>query len=214
LANSERSLTASDDELIERAAACVASGGIIGFPTDTVYGIGCSPVHLAAIRKMYAAKKRDAAKPLILLCGDGEGVNAYLAPDAHVARAAARRFLPGPLTLIVPRPILVPREVVAGGDSVGLRVPGDAFCRLLLQRTGPLATTSANLSGGLPYIGVEEVELPAVDFFIERGSTVHGQASSIIDFRTTPPSIVREGALAVETFEAWYTTWLSEQSVQ
>jgi L-threonylcarbamoyladenylate synthase len=198
--------------MIAQAAEIVAQGGIIGFPTDTVYGIGCAPTAFDAIHRIYAIKKRSLAKPLILLMDALSTLEKYLPPNAVFARDAARNFLPGPLTLIVERPAHIDARVVSGGNSVGLRVPANDFCCQLLSVTGPLATTSANMSGEMSYCGVEGVERPTVDFFIYACYTKYNQASSIIDFQEMPPRILREGALKADRFEIWYQAWLAKQN--
>jgi L-threonylcarbamoyladenylate synthase len=120
------------------AEACrvVAGGGVVIFPTDTVYGIGCQPSHPAAVERIYALKGRPREKPLALHFSSVEYMLEYAPRDARVL-ALARRFLPGPLTIVVRRPVTVDASIVAGLPTLGLRVPEHATCAALLARCGP-----------------------------------------------------------------------------
>lgn len=122
-----------------------------------------------------------------------------------LATMVARRFLPGPLTIIVDRPAFIDMRVTAGLPTVGLRVPDHPVCIAILERCGPLASTSANLSGGAAYLGdgddEREAELPDADLLIESGPTPHGRESTIVDLSDHRPRVLREGALPVDVLE-------------
>ncbi len=181
-------------EVADLAAKTVASGGTIVFPTETVYGIGASPTQLAAIERIYALKGRPRTKPLTLHCATV--ADALLYVDEHrLGTLAVRSFLPGPLTVIVPRLAMIDRSVAANRPSIGIRVPDDPLCRAILTACGPLAATSANASGEPPYSGDASQPLPEADLLIDAGPTRYKAASSIVDLTTSPPQLIREGVL-------------------
>ncbi|TAM77438.1 threonylcarbamoyl-AMP synthase [bacterium] len=191
-------------ERITEAARRVASaGGVIIFPTDTVYGIGCDPTREPAIARIYAVKGRPAHKPLSLHLATVAELLEYTEGNQR-ARQAAKALLPGSLTIIVRRPPFVSPRVTAGGETLGLRVPDDALCRAILEASGPLAATSANLSGEPPYTGGEQGSEPPLDadLIVEAGPTRRGVASTVIDLSGEEPVLVREGSLPRREVEA------------
>jgi L-threonylcarbamoyladenylate synthase len=185
----------------EAVAAVVRQGGVVIFPTDTVYGIGCDPMRPDAVERIYALKNRPREKPLSLHFSSTAELLEY-APDSALAAAAARAFLPGALTVIVARPSFVGADVTAGLPTLGLRVPAHALCRAILERTGPLAATSANASGASAFTGGgTSAGLPAADLWIDDGPTPLGAESTIIDITGARPRLVRKGAISVAMLE-------------
>jgi L-threonylcarbamoyladenylate synthase len=185
----------------EMAARVVVRGGTVIFPTDTVYGIGCDPVRASAVARIFALKNRPGHKPLSLHLASVEEMLEY-APGNVFARELADSFMPGPITTIVRRPRHVDRSVTAGADTLGLRVPKHALCRTILERCGPLAATSANLSGLPAYTGDSfATELPEADLFVDDGPTPLGAESTIVDVSGDVPRLVREGAISVVMLE-------------
>jgi L-threonylcarbamoyladenylate synthase len=182
-------------EVAERVARVVVDGGIAILPMDTVYGIGCSPGSQVAVERIFTAKARPSSKPLSLHFGTVAELLAY-APGNELAARAAAHFLPGPLTLIVDRPSTVAPFVTRGLPTVGLRVPKHALTCAILQRSGPLAATSANLSGHPAFTGSASVtNLPDADVFVDDGPTPLGAESTIIEVTGKRVRIVREGAI-------------------
>lgn len=185
-------------DVVEEAARVVFSGGLLVFPTDTVYGIGCDPYDAAAVERIYASKDRPAGKPLTFHLGTVAEFLEY-ARDNPLAALAAKRLLPGPVTLIVRRPDWVGDEITAGFPTLGFRVPDDDLCRAILERCGPLATTSANLSGERAYRGEGDREqLPQADLLIENGLTRYRLESSIVDLTGPQARLLREGVLSFD----------------
>jgi L-threonylcarbamoyladenylate synthase len=181
----------------DEVASVVQRGGTVIFPTDTVYGIGCDPVRSDAVEQIFALKGRPRHKPLALYFGSVAEMLEY-APENPVAAALAREFLPGPLTVIVRRPSYVHAFVTAGLPSVGLRVPDHELCRRILERCGPLAATSANLSGEPAFDGTSAAgALPAADLRVDDGPTPLGVESTVIDISGEVALVVREGAISV-----------------
>ncbi len=185
-------------QIADEAARVIFSGGLLIFPTDTVYGIGCDPYDEGAVDRIYGSKRRPDSKPLTFHVGS---VPEFLefARDNPLAVLAAKRLLPGPVTLILRRPNFVSDEITSGFPTLGFRVPGDELSRAILDRCGPLAATSANISGSQAYRGDGDLErLPPADLLIENGPTIHRLESTVIDLTGTQPRMLREGVVTFE----------------
>lgn len=183
-------------DVLEEAARVIFSGGVIVFPTDTVYGIGCDPFEIAAIERIYAGKGRDARKPLTFHIGT---IVEYLeyARGHQLGEYVGKRLLPGPVTLILPKPDWVNPAITGDKRTLGYRVPDDELSCAILDRCGPLATTSANISGASAYRGDGDPELlPSADLLIESGPTRYERESSVLDLTYDPPRLLREGVLS------------------
>jgi L-threonylcarbamoyladenylate synthase len=168
-----------------------------------VYGIGCSPSAPAAIERIYAAKGRPRDKPLALYFATVEQMLEYARNDPR-ALALARAFLPGPLTIVVRRPPFVNGRIVGGLPTLGLRVPNHELCAALLARCGPLAATSANLSGATPYSGRSgsaREDLPEADYFIDAGPAPLGVASTVVDLSGGDVRLLRSGSLPFDAIK-------------
>jgi L-threonylcarbamoyladenylate synthase len=182
----------------EEVASTVFGGGTVIFPTDTVYGIGCDPYNGRAIARIYGAKERPANKPLSLHLASVAEFLEY-AREYREVTGVARRLLPGPVTLIIPKPSFIDLDVTAGLGTLGFRVPDDPLCMQILDRCGPLAATSANTSGQRAYYGGGGWEtLPPADLLVENGPTKHCRDSTVIDMTGTQPVVLREGVVSVE----------------
>lgn len=182
----------------DEVAAVIYGGGTVIFPTDTVYGIGCDPFRVDAIDRIYGQKRRPDHKPLSLHLATVAEFLEYVAGSA-MATLAARRLMPGPVTIIVRRPAFIYEDVSSGLPTLGFRVPDDAVCSAVLERVGPLAATSANVSGQPPYYGDGALEaLPPADLLVENGRTRYGAESSVIDLSTAQPRLLREGVLSLQ----------------
>lgn len=188
----------SHARVAEEVASVVFGGGLVIFPTDTVYGIGCDPYDADAIARIYGSKERSQAKPLSLhLASLGEFLE-YVHNRREVA-AAARRLMPGPVTLIIPKPAFIGREVTSGLATLGFRVPNDPLCMTILERCGPLAATSANISGEQAYYGGGDWQsLPPADLLVENGPTRYERDSTVIDMTGMQPVVLREGVVSLE----------------
>jgi glycine hydroxymethyltransferase len=183
--------------VIERLAEIVAAGGVVAIPTDTVYGLACHPDDPAAAERIFQMKRRPEHMELSLLGASRDDLERFGVLTPQAARLADR-FWPGPLSIIVParhpRHPAIPRH----GDTISLRIPAHPLARALLERTGPLATTSANRHGEGAAAAAEEVndifgsELDAV----LDGGPADGQPSTIIDCSVVPPRVLRAGPLS------------------
>ena len=206
---SARTLTidphAPDAAVVARAAAVLRDGGLVAFPTETVYGLGAHALDAAAVRRIYDAKGRPSHNPLIVHVADADGAQALARDWPALATRLAQRFWPGPLTLVVRKRDQVPDEVTAGLDSVAVRVPAHPVALALLRAAGiPVAAPSANRSAGLSPTTARHVERSLgdrVDLILDAGATTVGIESTVVDLRGTRPSILRPGILGPRELE-------------
>jgi len=193
-------LSASSVEAIPRALEILKAGGLVALPTDTVYGVGALAFDGKAVESIYAAKDRPVEKAIPVLIGDlgdAEKVGADI-PDS--ARRLATRFWPGPLTILVPKRAELP-ESVSATQTVGVRVPDHEVARALLRAAGPMAVTSANISGGQSPVTAEEVYKQLggrIDLIIDGGKTPGGIPSTLVDCTAASLKVLREGPITLE----------------
>jgi len=194
-----RAVSGPEDPAIEEAAALLRTGGLVAFPTETVYGLGADGLSPEAVARIYAAKGRPATNPVILHVADGPAARALVSHWPEEAQALAERFWPGPLTLVLPASDLVPSIVRAGGPSVALRCPAHPVALALIRATGrPLAAPSANRSQHLSPTLAQHVASSlgdAVDLILDAGPTPAGLESTILDLTRARPRILRPGPL-------------------
>jgi L-threonylcarbamoyladenylate synthase len=181
---------------IEEAAKTLRDGGVVAYPTDTLWGLGASIEHEAAVRKIFEIKKRPLSEPLSIAVSSTDQISEY----AYLTSAARRLFplLPGPLTIVLERRETVPDFVNASGKTVGIRVPGHPECLQLLEAAGPITSTSANLHHQPEPRTMEEIRQvfgDRVDFYLEAGSTPLGRPSTLVDATVDPVRILRPGAI-------------------
>ena len=190
---------------IQSALTALRRGGLVAYPTDTVYGLGADAYNEAAVRRVFAVKERPLSMPLPLLVADLAMLESCAARLSPEARLLAERFMPGALTLIVAKAPAIPDVVTAGGPSVGLRIPDHEVPRALAAGLGrPLVGTSANRSGFGSVTGADEVRAQlgtTVDEVVE-GLCHGGIESTVVDMTHLPPKVVRRGAIAIEAIEA------------
>jgi len=189
-----------DDPAIREAAAILTAGGLVAFPTETVYGLGADGLNPAAVARIYAAKGRPSTNPVILHVEGSAAAQALTSHWPPEATALAERFWPGPLTLILPASEAVPAIVRAGGPTVALRCPAHRVALALIHAVGrPLAAPSANRSQHLSPTCAEHVASSlgeAVDLILDGGPTEAGLESTILDLSGARPRILRPGPIA------------------
>ncbi|MEA3284479.1 MAG: L-threonylcarbamoyladenylate synthase [Synergistota bacterium] len=190
-----------DKEVIDRAVSILKSGGLVGFPTETVYGLGADGLDGKAVSGIFEAKGRPSDNPLILHVGDPESVRKIARVDDR-ADMIMKNLWPGPLTLVLPALPIVPPEVTAGLDTVGVRMPSHPVALALLQACPfPVAAPSANTSGRPSPTDAATVARDLedrVDLIIDGGSTEVGLESTVLDVTGEVPVLLRPGGLPVE----------------
>jgi L-threonylcarbamoyladenylate synthase len=195
-----------DPESIRRAAAVLRGGGLVAFPTETVYGLGAGALDAAAVARIFAAKGRPANNPLIVHAATAAAARALAADWPESAARLAARFWPGPLTLVVPRRQIVPAAVTAGGPTVALRVPAHPVALALLAEAGlPVAAPSANRSTSLSPTRAEHVLRGLgglIDLVLDAGPTRGGLESTVLDVTASPPRLLRPGLVSPADIEA------------
>jgi L-threonylcarbamoyladenylate synthase len=188
-----------DDPAILEAAAILALGGLVAFPTETVYGLGADGLNSEAVARIYAAKGRPVTNPVILHVAAASAAQALVSHWPPEAQALAERFWPGPLTLVLPASEVVPAIVRAGGPSVALRCPAHPVALALIRAAGrPLAAPSANRSQHLSPTLARHVASSlgdAVDLILDAGPTEAGLESTILDLTSARPRILRPGPI-------------------
>jgi L-threonylcarbamoyladenylate synthase len=193
-------LPAPSDDTILRALAILRAGGLVAFPTDTVYGVGALAFDGKAIESIYAAKDRPIEKAIPVLISDvGELDKVGIDIPAAALRLAAR-FWPGPLTILVPKRLDLP-ESVSATATVGVRVPDHEIARVLLRAAGPMAVTSANISGGPSPVRAEQVyeQLGGrIPLIIDGGVTPGGIPSTLVDCTASELKVLRKGPIRME----------------
>jgi L-threonylcarbamoyladenylate synthase len=191
-------LPAQDPQTLTRAVRVLRGGGLVAFPTDTVYGLGALAFNDAAVRGIYLAKDRPVEKAIPVLISDKADL-AKVTPDVpEMAAKLAARFWPGPLTLVVDKHPDLP-DSVSSTSTVGVRVPNHQVARALLRAAGPMAVTSANLSGQPSPSTVQQVfaQLSGrIKLIIDGGKTPGGIPSTVVDCAGTEPRILRDGPIS------------------
>jgi len=187
---------------IERGIAILRQGGLVAYPTDTVYGLGASASLPQAIERIYAVKERPRNLPLPLLLADISQITEVAESVPTIAWSLIHTFLPGALTLVVYKSSSVPDIITGGGTTVAIRVPAHPVPIALIEGLGvPIVGTSANISGRPSPLTAEEVHSQLgdrVDLIIDGGRCPGGKESTVVDVTGETPVILREGAISRE----------------
>ena len=191
-----------DESVIAEAATLLLEGKIVVYPTDTIYALGVNALGSEAIRDLFEVKERQLEKPIHVVVHSLEMAGKYVILN-NAARELAARFLPGPLTLILPKRDVVPDSLVGGRKTLGIRIPDNKICLMLSQRAGiPFTTTGANTDGGANPYTIDEVvnqlgpHIDDVDLLIDQGPLPRTLPSTLIDLTTSPPSVLRQGIIS------------------
>lgn len=187
---------------VERGISILGEGGVVAFPTDTVYGLGASIGIQGAVERVYEVKERPLSMALPLLLADTSQIAGVAERVSPLAWLLIDNLLPGALTLVLPKSGSVPDIVTAGGKTVAVRIPAHPVPVALILGVGtPIVGTSANVSGGPSPLTADEVRSQfgdKVDFIIDGGSCYGGRESTIVDVTGETPVVLREGAISVE----------------
>jgi L-threonylcarbamoyladenylate synthase len=189
---------------IQKALHILQNGGIVAFPTDTVYGLGSLAFDNAAIESIYIAKDRPLEKAIPILIGDLDDLEKVADDIPDMALRFASHFWPGPLTCIVPKSPTLP-PAVSATPTVAVRIPDHPDARALLRAAGPMAVTSANISGGTSPSTAQEVydQLKGrIPLILDGGKTPGGLPSTLVDCTGDEPVILREGPVSLSELMA------------
>jgi L-threonylcarbamoyladenylate synthase len=187
------------EKQIKLAILILKKGGIVAFPTDTVYGLGADPLNEQAVSRIYKVKKRPPSLPLPLLLAEKSDLLRVATVVPEIAWQLAERFLPGGLTLVLMKSPWVPGYMTADGDTIAVRIPNHPVTIALIRGLGtPIVGTSANLSGRPSSVIAEAVSEQLgdeVDFIIDGGRCPGGTESTVLDVTGKAPVLIREGAI-------------------
>ena len=194
-----------DESAVEFAAELIRDGGLVAFPTETVYGIGVSYLNEKALKRLYEVKERPDDKPFTLHISDTGMLKEMHCEVTELASKLIEKFWPGPLTLILK----------TGKDKLGFRMPDNAVAKLLIKKSGvPIAVPSANISGEMPPTDVKGISdriRRSVDLILDGGKTEFGKESTIVDMTVLPYKIIRIGAIPESDIAKIYDTFDGNQ---
>ncbi|MCP3178103.1 MAG: L-threonylcarbamoyladenylate synthase [Desulfuromonadales bacterium] len=182
--------------LVNRVVECLKQGGVIVYPTDTIYGIGCDIFNKKGVKKIYQIKQRDPRKPFSFICSDLSDVANY-AQVSNFAFKTMKRNLPGPYTFVLEATRIVPDLLTTKQKTVGIRIPDNPIAQAIVKELGhPLVTTSVNISGEEPIHDPAEIEASLgkmVDMVVD-GGVLLGDASTVISLIDDQVEILRQGS--------------------
>jgi tRNA threonylcarbamoyl adenosine modification protein (Sua5/YciO/YrdC/YwlC family) len=182
--------------LIAQVVRCLQDGGVIAYPTDTTYGIGCSIFNKKGLERIYQVKQRDKRKPFSFICSDLAEVSRY-ARLTNVAFKAMKRCLPGPYTFVLEASREVPDLLTTRQKPVGIRIPDNRICMAIVQELGaPIVTTSANLTGEEPVgdpFEIQRIFGNGLDLVVD-GGLLATDVSTVINMVGDRPEVLRQGA--------------------
>ena len=194
-----KTIPISDPKAIQAALDILHTGDLVAFPTDTVYGIGTFAFNAEGATKIYTAKQRPPDKALPVLLGNVNQIPLVAINLPEAALKLAEYFLPGPLTLVVPKHPDIPEEI-SSLETIGIRIPDHDFTQALLNAAGPMAVTSANISGAASPVNAGDVysqlngSLPLI---LDGGHTPGGTSSTVVDCTKEEIVILREGPISI-----------------
>jgi L-threonylcarbamoyladenylate synthase len=195
----------SEESILSSAAAIVARGGVIAYPTETFYGLGADATNEQAVKKIYKIKGRNFINPLSIIIGRTENLYPLVQNVSSAAQKLIQAFWPGALTIIFKASDGVLPVLTAGTGKIGVRVSGSNAAQVIAQKLGhPLTATSANLSGKPECSRASEVAKQIgnkIDAIVDFGPTIGDKVSTIIDVTCDPPEILREGTITRQSIE-------------
>jgi len=196
-------IPATQPDAISKALDVLRAGGLVAFPTDTVYGVGTLAFDAGAVESIYTAKDRPVEKAIPILLGGPEDLDKVTTEIPLMAAKLSVRFWPGPLTLVIPKHPNLP-DVVSAMPTVGVRVPDHPIARTLLTAAGPMAVTSANISGQDSPKTAEEVSRQLngrISLILDEGETPGGVPSTVVNCLGAEPVILREGPVTLKDIQ-------------
>lgn len=197
-------IPADDPQALDSAVEVLQGDGLVAFPTDTVYGLGAKIDSPASIEALFRVKGRERSKAIPILLGDPADLDKVAIDISYTALRLAQRYWPGALTLVVPRHTALP-DMLSPGPTIGVRMPDHPLALRLLRLTGPLAVTSANLSGepSLSSAGDVAAQLGGrIDLILDGGITPGGRPSTVVDCTGAELVILRQGPISLRMLQA------------
>ena len=192
-------------EKLSKPAQIIRSGGIVIFPTETVYGIGTNGLDEKAVKRLYEVKNRPFNKPISLLVANIDMINQVAKEITDIEDKLIKAFFPGPFTIILKKKDIVPNILTANGSTVGIRMPESKIAKKLVEYAKvPIAAPSANISGKQSGTNLEQIIedfKEKVDFFIDGGNSKIGIGSTIVKVIDGMPKILRQGSITKEQIE-------------
>jgi L-threonylcarbamoyladenylate synthase len=193
-------IRSTDANLLPSVKDVIQAGGLVAFPTDTVYGLGCDAFNAKAIRRLYEAKKRTMEKALPVLIPALEDLDKVALNITQETLNIGRAFWPGPLTIVMEKHPDLPDEISAG-PTIGIRIPAHPVTLDILKACGPLAVSSANISGGLDTKTAKQVHeqlFGRIHLLVDGGPSLGNEPSTVIDVTRKLVRILREGPISME----------------
>jgi len=197
-------LSANRPSAIDHAVDVLKHGGLVAFPTDTVYGLAAFPFKNEYVEGLFSAKGRNNSRAIAILIGDFEDLYRVVDQFDEISTRLAHRFWPGPLTLVVPKLAGLP-EALSQDGTIGVRMPDHPIALALLRQIGPLAVTSANISGQDNAITAEEVYRQLngrLHLILDGGRSSGGVPSTVVNCASSSMTILREGPISLDSIEA------------
>lgn len=195
-----------EPDKIKFAAEIIKKGGLVAFPTETVYGLGADALNPEAVRKVFVAKGRPSDNPLIVHIADIKDINNFAKRVPKTAAMLMQKYWPGPLTIVLYKKKKIPDIITAERDAIAMRMPDNKIALALIRASGkPLVAPSANLSGRPSPTRPKDViadMMGRVDLIIDGGQTEIGIESTVIDMTSSPPQILRPGMITIEEIES------------
>ena len=192
-----------EESTLVAAFDVIRTGGVIVYPTETLYGIGADATNSAAVRKVLQIKKRKDTKPILVIVHSVEILQQLVAEISASAERLMTEFWPGPLTLVFKALREIPEEVTQGSGTVGVRIPSNAFCLKLLRRCNcPLTSTSANISGEPVHRTIDDIKQAldeGIDLYIDAGVLPETKPSTVVSVVPENPKLIREGVISFES---------------
>jgi L-threonylcarbamoyladenylate synthase len=199
-------IPATDPNAIPHALDVIRNGGLVAFPTDTVYGLAAQVFDPVSAARLYVAKGRSSNKAIAVLMSSAQELELVTETPSPKIQRVAEHFFPGPITLVVPKHPNIPR-VVSSLPTVGVRIPDHPVALALLRAAGPLAVTSANRSGRDNAMTAEDVLEQLnhrIHLILDGGRSPGGVPSTVVDCMTDPPTILRQGPISLDDLmEVW-----------
>ena len=188
--------------VVDEAVSVIRAGGIIVYPTETLYGIGANALDVRAVERILAAKKRKENRPILAIIHSQEQLNLLAARISPPAQKLMDEFWPGPLTIVFAAQPGLPHALTQSSGTIGIRIPSNAFCLELLRRCGcPLTSTSANLSGEPVHRTIEEIKnalSEGIDLFVDAGPLPKTSPSTVVSVVEPIPKLIRKGVVSLE----------------